>query len=419
MFENLTRRIVKSALKGSGVALADAPDANTAEFVMSCPPPGIALRMALDPEFWVPEAYRRGHWSLTKGDLGDFARHMMDRGSQKLMGRFTSRRRRWMPISHFIKHWIRPLTATRKVKVHYDIDERIYEMILDAEMVYTAAFFEDTNSLAKAQQTKLATITDRLDLARGAQVLNMGCGWASLERHMVRQDPALMVTGLTISQGQLQWAERHNAKHLSKEQQKRIALKLEDFRHHQPVKPYDAVCSVGMFEHIGRSLYRDFFDRCHDLVKPDGTILVHTIVKNRSNVSTNRWMDRHIFPGGYIASVAEIMRTAEAADLDAEAVYLHGPENYGSTCYHWRRNLMQNRAAILEIYSRDHGLSDAEAEAAYRTWEIYLAGAEAGFLTKQRPMQTAQFVFRPTGHSNAQRIEPVQNNSMDLERITG
>lgn len=406
LFKNLTKRAMKLALKGSGVALADETEAKTSEFSITCPPPSIALRMVLNPEFWVPEAYRRGHWLLAKGDLGAFSRHMMDRGSQKLMGRFTSKRRRWMPISHLIKHWVRPLAATRKVKVHYDIDERIYEMILDPEMVYTAAFFDGTKNLAEAQQAKLSRIMERLELERGARVLNMGCGWASLERHMVRSDPTVDITGLTISQGQLQWAEKHNAEQLTTDQQARVALLLEDFRHHQPDLKYDSVCSVGMFEHIGRSLYRDFFERCHDLVKSDGTILVHTIVKNRSNVATNRWIDRHIFPGGYIASLAEILRTAEAADLDVESVYLHSPTNYGSTCYHWRCNLMNNRAAILDIYVCDHGFSREEAEAAYRTWEIYLAGAEAGFLTKERPMQTAQIVFRPTGHTNAHRIEP-------------
>ena len=172
LFETLTQRLVRSVLRGSGVALAGDTDAETAEFAITCPPPAIAVRMVLDPEFWIPEAYRLGHWSLVKGDLGSFTGHMMDRGSQKLMGRFTSRRRRWMPLSHILNHWIRPLATTRKVKVHYDIDERIYEMILDPQMVYTAAFFDGTGNLAEAQQAKLARVTERLELpsgARGAQ----------------------------------------------------------------------------------------------------------------------------------------------------------------------------------------------------------------------------------------------------------
>ena len=64
-------------------------------------------------------------------------------------------------------------------------------------------------------------------------------------------------------------------------------------------------------------------------------------------------------------------------------------------------------------------MSEAEAQAAYRTWEIYLAGAEAGFTTRHRPMQSAQFVFRPTGQKNARRIEPSTDNVTQLARKAG
>ena len=123
-------------------------------------------------------------------------------------------------------------------------------------------------------------------------------------------------------------------------------------------------------------------------------MLVHTIVKNRSNSPTNRWIDRHIFPGGYIPSVAETTRGAEAAELNLAAVHIHGPENYAETCRQWRMNLMKNRDAFLRLHTDDFGLDRQAAEEAYRTWEIYLSGAEAGFRVARRPMQTAQFVFR-------------------------
>lgn len=152
-------------------------------------------------------------------------------------------------------------------------------------------------------------------------------------------------------------------------------------------------------------------------MKPDGTVLVHTIVKNRSNVATNRWIERYIFPGGYIASVAEIVRAAEAAELDLVGVHLHGPTNYGSTCYQWRCNLIRNRDAIMDVYLKGYDLSQEHAEAAFRTWEIYLSGAEAGFLTGTRPMQTAQFVFRPTGQKNAARVEPLEFENVEFTRI--
>ncbi len=398
-------KLAARVLHGTNVALEGMPGTETSEFVLRMQSGAAVLRMALAPEYWVPEGYVRGYWSLAKGDLGDFARHMMDRSGQGMMRKFTSQSARRVSLQHLWQHWITPIRATRAVKAHYDIDNRIYELILDPEMVYTAAFFEEADTLDAAQQAKLTRILDRLNLPHGARVIDIGCGWGSLARHFVRARPDIHITGITISSGQLAWALEHNARTLTPQQQARVDLRLEDFRHHKPSAPYDAVVSVGLFEHVGRSLYGDFFKACARFCAPNGTILTHTIVKNRSGISTNRWIDRNIFPGGYIASVAEIARASEEAALDLSAVHLHGPMNYGNTCRAWRENLIANRDQIMSVYIDDHGLTQAEAERGFRTWEIYLAGAEAGFMTKHRPMQTAQVVFRPTGMRGATVIQ--------------
>lgn len=400
-FDGIARKLLRAALRGTAAAIESDPGADTAPYVLSPPGLGMAVRMALSGAYWIPEGYCRGDWNLVKGDLGDFVRHMMDSADARTMGGFTSQRRRMPSLRHVLKHWVLPKKFTREVRRHYDIDTKIYRLILDPEMVYTAAFFEEAPDLADAQQAKLARIVKRVGIADNSRVLNIGFGWASFERHLVRQTVTASVTGLTISSEQLDWAEHHNAESLTPEENSRIVLHLQDFRDHQPDQPYDAVVSVGLFEHVGRSLYGAFFRQCHDLVSADGRILVHTILKNRSNIPTNSWIDRHIFPGGYIASLAEITRAAEAAELDLVAVHLHGGVNYGNTCRAWRANLLRHRDEIMEIYTQDHGLSDAEARHAYRTWEIYLAGSEAGFLVKRRPMQTVQLVFRPTGHKGA------------------
>lgn len=395
------------ALSGTGVALHGTPEAEAeaADFVVEVANPVRAAAMILAPEYRIPDGYVRGYWRLAKGDLGDFARHMMDRSGGGLMSRFTSQKSRRASFRHLWQHWVTPVRATRAVQGHYDIDDRIYQLILDEEMVYTAAFFEEATNLYDAQQAKMARIVERLDIPQGARVLDIGCGWGSLARHIVRARPDVHVTGITISPGQLDFARAHNAAALSDDEQARVDLRLEDMRDFRPERPFDAVVSVGVFEHVGRSLYGDFFRSCARLCAPEGRILVHTILKNRSGIPTNRWIDRHIFPGGYIASLAEIATASEAAELDMTASHLHGPMNYGNTCRAWRRNLTDNRAAIMEIYTGDHGLSEAEAGRAFRTWEIYLAGAEAGFLTRYRPMQTAQIVFEPTGVSGARVLD--------------
>lgn len=393
-------RMVRRTLKGTGVAFEGSADAASAKFVVTVPPPHVAFKILTSKAYWIPEAFAQGHWRLTKGDLGDFVTHMMDSANSGVMRSFVSHARRRFSLRHAWQHWITPKSSTRAVKEHYNIESRIYEYILDDEMVYTAAFFEEADDLLAAQQAKLARILERLSLPKNARVLDIGCGWGSLARHIVRNRPDVHVTGVTISKGQLNWAQDHNASNLTRTELARVDLRLEDLRDHAPTQPYDAVVSVGLFEHVGRSLYGDFFSACTRFCKPEGRVLMHTIVKNRSNIATNVWIDRHIFPGGYIASVAEIAQASEQAELDMDSVFLHGPTNYGTTCRAWRQNLMKNRDAILEIYKQDYGFSASEADHAYRTWEIYLAGAEAGFFVKRRPMQTAQFLFSPTGSAS-------------------
>jgi len=389
---NLIRRMTT----GTDVAIEGIDDNadNWARFEITLPRLTTMLRIALDPEYWIPASFVRGDWQLARGDLGDFSTYVLDQTQGRFTKRFSTRQQRNLTLNHFFKHWIRPLKSTRSVRTHYDIDPRVYELILDPEMLYTAAFYENTNDLAEAQQIKMARAVERLNLPEAARVLEIGMGWGGFSRHLARHSPTATLCGLTIAKEQLAWANDHNARALTPDQMARVHPLLEDFRAHEPAELYDGIVSFGLFEHVGQRMYPDFFRRCHDMVKPGGRVLVHTIVKNRSNSPTNRWIDRHIFPGGYIPSIAETTRGAEAADLNLAALHLHGPENYAQTCRDWRENLVKNRDALLKLYTCDIGLPQQAAEQAYRTWEIYLAGAEAGFRVKQRPMQTAQFVFQ-------------------------
>ena len=84
--------------------------------------------MALRGSYWLPEGYCRGDWALIKGDLGDYIRHVMDHMQGRGMAGFTSHSRRLISLTHVLKHWIMPARSTRKVRRHYDIDTRIYEV---------------------------------------------------------------------------------------------------------------------------------------------------------------------------------------------------------------------------------------------------------------------------------------------------
>jgi cyclopropane-fatty-acyl-phospholipid synthase len=131
---------------------------------------------------------------------------------------------------------------------------------------------------------------------------------------------------------------------------------------------YDRIVSVGMFEHVGVPHYRQFFDKVRHLLADDGVMLLHTIGRLDGPGSTNPWIAKYIFPGGYVPSLSELSAAVEKSGLliaDIEVLRLH----YAKTLVEWRRRFNAQRAEIAKIYD----------ERFCRMWEFYLAGAEMAF----------------------------------------
>ncbi|PCI04102.1 MAG: hypothetical protein COB78_07140 [Hyphomicrobiales bacterium] len=193
-------------------------------YIIHAPSLGITIRMFLNPTYWIPEAYCRGHWNLEKGDLSDFIEHITDnvRGSYRRYFEFQQSRPTFL---HILKQKLFHRYFTRKVKKHYNLNSEIYAKFLDSEMVYTCAFFEEGDSLADAQDRKFSTILKRIEGQReGLKVLNIGSGWGSFERFSVRNNNTLHVTGLSISLPQIQWTKEHNRKALTAGELERVNL---------------------------------------------------------------------------------------------------------------------------------------------------------------------------------------------------
>jgi len=131
---------------------------------------------------------------------------------------------------------------------------------------------------------------------------------------------------------------------------------------------FDRIVSVGMFEHVGPRFYGTYFNKCRELLKPDGVMLLHTIGHLDGPWYPNAWLDKYIFPGGQLPALSEIVTAVERSDLivtDVECLRLH----YAETLAEWRRRFMANRAQALELYD----------ERFCRMWEFYLAACEAAF----------------------------------------
>lgn len=363
------------------------------KFVLIPPPLGICFLIFINPRYWVAESYSRGHWSLKKGDLSLFLTYVSQNTTNKYHWYFEYQRKR-TSLNHVLKQKIFTKYFSRKVTSHYNLDPEIYSCFLDKEMVYTCAFYDKNESLEEAQQNKFSTITRRLGCDSGSTfLLNIGCGWGSFERHIVRNNPSIKVTGLSISKAQIDWTKNYHSQHLNEQEIQRINLLMEDYIDHNPETNYDFITAVGMVEHIGQQGYDEFLNKCYSILKPGGKLLIHMIVKAESDIPTNRWIDKFIFPGGYAPSINEVINASENTDFRIENVHIHHPKNYKKTLQKWRSNLEINKKKVLALYKSKFDIDEQTANYYYRQWEIYFAGSESTFSFEVKPQQIAQFVF--------------------------
>jgi cyclopropane-fatty-acyl-phospholipid synthase len=254
--------------------------------------------------------------------------------------------------------------AQRNVAHHYDLNGRLYSLFLDRDRQYSCAYFpRGDETLEAAQLAKKRHIAAKLCLDRpGLEVLDIGCGWGGMALTLAREFGA-RVTGITLSQEQLTEARARAA---AEGLEDRVRFELLDYR--AVPQRFDRIVSVGMFEHVGVGYYGDFFNTVARALKPDGVALLHAIGRSDGPGSTNPWIAKYIFPGGYCPALSEVVPPIERARLmitDVEIQRLH----YAETLRHWRRRFAANRDAITAIYD----------ERFCRMFECYLAGSEVAF----------------------------------------
>lgn len=257
------------------------------------------------------------------------------------------------------------LRAASKANVahHYDLSGALYDLFLDKDRQYSCAYWDgDHQDLDRAQGDKKAHIAAKLALEPGMKVLDIGCGWGGMALYL-HQKCGVDVTGITLSEEQLGVARARAADAGVAEH---VRFELIDYRDIRG--SFDRIVSVGMFEHVGAPYFKEFFRCCHNLLTPQGVMLLHTIGRMGGPGSTDAFTRKYIFPGGYIPALSEIVQASEPNRLmvtDVEALRLH----YGRTCRAWYERAQARRAEIEALY-------DARF---FRMWTLYLAGAATVF----------------------------------------
>ena len=315
------------------------------------------------PDLYFGEAYSNGDIQIENGSLTDFldiALMNIGRGElnffsmliNKLYGSY-----RYLTNFNFIKK------SKMNVAHHYDLSDELYSLFLDPKKQYSCGYFINENdTLEDAQNNKIQHIIKKLNIKPNQKVLDIGCGWGSLAIDIAKSNNC-EVTGITLSENQFNYCVK-KAKKLNLENQ--VTFKLIDYR--QLDEKFDRIVSVGMFEHVGRKFYKNFFKKIDNLLKDDGVSLVHTIGSVNPPRDPHPWITKYIFPGGYTPSLSEVVTPVEKAGLivsDIEVLKLH----YSHTLRHWKENCIKNKIQIIDMFD----------EKFFRMWEFYLASCESAF----------------------------------------
>lgn len=315
------------------------------------------------------EAYMDGWWECER--LDQFVDRLLSaelpervRGSWKLL----------LPVLKALVFNLQSLGRSRIIADrHYNLDNELFFSFLDPYNQYSCAYFSGTEDLKQAQLNKMDLIIAKLRLRPSDNVLDIGFGWGGLARY-VAEKVGCHVTGVNIADEQIKYA-RECLNHLP------INIVNCDFR--DITGKFDKIVSVGMFEHVGYKNYRTFMQVVDKSLKNDGIFLLHTIGSNSSQINTDNWINKYIFPNGMLPSIAQIARSAEGMFM-IEDLHNLGP-HYDKTLMAWNSNFQNSWSELSKRYDKRFK----------RMWEYYLLSCAEAF--RSRYNQLWQIVFTKPG----------------------
>lgn len=271
----------------------------------------------------------------------------------------------------------KPGASAEAIQYHYDLGNEFYRQWLDPTLTYSAALWMDGDTLEAAQVRKIDFHIEQ-SRARGApRVLDVGCGWGGVLRRLVEVAGVEKAVGLTLSKAQAEWIERWG--------HPGIEVRLESWADHSPDQEYDAVISVGAFEHFAQmeasdaeriAGYRAFFARCRGWLRPKGRLSLQTFAYGglrprdviRRSAGT-RFLSSEIFPETDPPRLADLVTASEG--LFEVASLRNDRKDYARTCREWLRRLRAARDSIIGSVGRD----------VFSRYERYLQLSTVGFET--------------------------------------
>ncbi|MEF9887472.1 cyclopropane-fatty-acyl-phospholipid synthase family protein [Citrobacter sp.] len=280
----------------------------------------------------------------------------------RLLGRPVERLRHWTRRNHRQQ-------ARENIAAHYDLGNAFYAHFLDEDLLYSSALFTcPGQSLAQAQQAKMARLCEQLALSANDHLLEIGTGWGAMAEYAARHY-GCRVTTTTLSQEQFAWA---NARIARAGLQDRVNVLLCDYR--DLTGEYDKLVSVEMIEAVGQRYLPTFFRTCQARLRPGGKMAIQAITiqdqRYRDYSKGVDFIQRYIFPGGFLPSITAMSGLmTKHTDFVVRNLFDMGPD-YARTLAHWRQRFV-------------HAWHDIEKlgfdERFRRMWLYYFGYCEAGF----------------------------------------
>ena len=319
------------------------------------------VRLAMAGSIGWYEGWEAGDWSSPNPvplfDL--FMRNRVSLGQSARSGGLAR-------LSARLGHYLRPNNrqgARRNIAEHYDLGNDFYKLWLDDGMTYSAAMFTSRNeTLAVAQDRKLAAILERTATTAGDHILEIGCGWGSFAKMAAAAGRS--VHGVTLSRGQKTAIEAAGCSG--------VTVALTDYR--DVTGTYDAVASIEMVEAVGERWWPTYLDTIARVLKPGGRAAIQYIsIADDIFPAYARSVDfvqRHVFPGGMLISRDRFRRLADQRGFAWRDEQTFG-QDYAETLLRWRRRFDE---AVAQ------GRLPARFDARFvRLWRYYLMYCEGGF----------------------------------------
>lgn len=263
--------------------------------------------------------------------------------------------------------------ARDNARDHYERGIELFRAMLDQRMVYSCGCWRQADSLDEAQEAKLDLVCRKVGLREARTLLDIGCGWGGLVRYAAERY-GVRAVGVTVSPEQAEVA-REACGDLP------VEIRVQDYR--DVDGSFDAVVSVGMFEHVGPKNHDEYMDAVDRCLAPGGVSLLHTIAGNRQTRHIDPWIHRYVFPGAHLPTLAEIVDAAGERFV-VEDVHNLGPD-YDRTLMAWHRNFESAWPRLRDRYD----------ERFRRMWRYYLLVCAGAF--RARDLQVFQVVLTRRG----------------------